>query len=483
MAYSTTLQYSTPEAQGISSSAIQSFVDAIEQKKLGVHSLILIRNSHIVAEGWWKPYARQLPHSMFSVSKSFTSTAIGLAVAEGRLSVDDAVISFFPSYVTPEIRENMGALQVRHLLSMSTGHAEDTMPALGSGSDDWVQTFLSTPITYAPGTHFLYNTGASFMLSAILQSLVGQTLIEYLRPRLFEPLGIENPTWESNPGGINLGGTGLSIKTLDLAKFGLLYLQRGMWNGQHLVPEAWIEEATTARISNGDDPESDWNQGYGYQFWRCRHHIYRGDGAFGQFCIVMPEQNAVLAITSGTTDMQAILNAVWEYILPGMQTEALWDNAGETQALTERLAHLAIPLPEVSDGTPSIAARIANRTIRLEANELQAKEVSFQFEEDSSIFTVLDDNGARHIIRCGKTDWIIGASALWHLERSSEPVAVAAHGGWVNEHTFAMNWQYIEKPFRHIVVFDFGADEVNVSIRLDLPYWQERHEQVHGELL
>ncbi|GCE07655.1 serine hydrolase domain-containing protein [Dictyobacter aurantiacus] len=334
MDHATSLQRSTAEAQGISSAAIQSFIDAVEERRLGVQSLILMRNGRIVAEGWWRPYAEQLPHSMYSVSKSFTATAIGLAVSEGRLSVNDAVLSFFPAYVTPEIKENMEALQVRHLLAMSTGHEKDTFPLLAREPEgNWVQIFLSTPITYEPGTHFLYNTGASFMLSAILQSLTGQTVLEYLRPRLFQPLGIENPTWESNRDGINLGGTGLSIKTLDLAKFGQLFLQRGVWNGKRVVPEDWIEEASSIHTPNGDDPNDDWQQGYGYQMWRCRHNAYRADGAFGQFSVIMPEQNAVLALTSGTSDMHAILDEVWRHILPGMHAEPLPDNTEATQKL------------------------------------------------------------------------------------------------------------------------------------------------------
>ena len=138
------------------------------------------------------------------------------------------------------------------------------------------------------------------MLSAIVQKATGKTVLDYLRPRLFEPLGIENPTWETSPQGISLGGYGLSIRTEDIARFGQLYLQKGKWQGKQLVPAAWVEAATARQTSNGSNPKSDWDQGYGYQFWRCRHGAYRGDGAFGQFCIVMPEQDAVVAITSGT---------------------------------------------------------------------------------------------------------------------------------------------------------------------------------------
>ena len=157
------------------------------------------------------------------------------------------------------------------------------------------------------------------MLSAIVQKATGKTVLDYLKPRLFEPLGIEHPTWETSPQGISTGGYGLSIRTEDIAKFGQLYLQKGKWHGKQLVPAAWVEAATARQTSNGSNPKSDWDQGYGYQFWRCRHGAYRGDGAFGQYCIVMPEQDAVIAITSGVKDMQAVLNLVWDKLLPAMQ--------------------------------------------------------------------------------------------------------------------------------------------------------------------
>ncbi|MBW7461807.1 serine hydrolase, partial [Paenibacillus sepulcri] len=152
---------------------------------------------------------------------------------------------------------------------------------------------LAAPVEHEPGTHFVYNSGATYMLSAILQKVTGQTLLEYLQPRLIEPLGIKGAAWDVCPRGINVGGWGLNVTTEDIARFGQLYLQKGMWNGQRLLTEEWIAEATSSQISNGDGGVNDWAQGYGYQFWRCRHGVYRGDGAFGQFCIVMPEQDAV----------------------------------------------------------------------------------------------------------------------------------------------------------------------------------------------
>lgn len=301
MTASNPLPRSTPADQGVSARGIAAFIDALAARSLQVHGCMILRHGYVIAEGWWQPYAADMPHMLFSLSKSFTSTAVGLAVHEGRLSVEDPVTSFFPEDLPESIGPNLAAMRVRHLLMMGTGHDKDTTPRLRqAGSDNWVRGFLGLDVEHAPGSKFVYNSGASYMLSAIVQKVTGLTLLDYLTPRLFGPLGIDGATWESSPQGINAGGWGLSLTTEGIARFGQLYLQQGRWHGEQLVPEAWIREATSPQISNGAGGSSDWAQGYGYQFWRCRHNIYRGDGAFGQYCIVMPEQDAVIAMTGGT---------------------------------------------------------------------------------------------------------------------------------------------------------------------------------------
>ena len=314
------LPRSTPEAQGISSAAVRAFIETADQQVDTMHSFMLVRHGQVVAECWWGPESADKPHVLYSLSKSFTSTAVGLAVQEGKLTVDDAVLKFFPDDAPAEPSENLKAMRVRDILSMSGGH--QTEPKL-TDEAPWVKSFLAHPVEHKPGDHFLYNSAGTYLCSAIVQKTTGQTVLDYLRPRLFEPLGIEGAEWSRSPQGINCGGWGLFLKTEDIAKFGQLYLQKGQWNGKQLLPAAWIEQATAKQVANGTDPTKDWTQGYGYQFWRCRHGAYRGDGAFGQFCIVMPEQDAVVAITADTKDMQGELNVVWEKLLPAFQKDAL----------------------------------------------------------------------------------------------------------------------------------------------------------------
>ncbi|MEP7292224.1 MAG: serine hydrolase, partial [Chloroflexota bacterium] len=309
------LARTAPEAQGIASSTLLQFVEALENQIHEMHSFVLLRHGSVIAEGWWSPYRCEYPHTLFSLSKSFTSTAVGFAVSEGRFSLDDPVLSFFPDETPADVSEFLATMRVRHLLSMSSGQEIETWSQMVDRPDgNWIRGFMGVPVRHPPGSHFVYNTGATYMLSAIVQKTTGIKLLDYLEPRLFEPLGIKDATWWESPQGITAGGIGLSIKTEEIARFGQLYLQKGAWQGKQLLPEAWVAEATRAQIANGDDPERDWTQGYGYQFWRCRHGAYRGDGVFGQFCIVMPEQDAVLAITGGMDvfDMQQPLNLIWE---------------------------------------------------------------------------------------------------------------------------------------------------------------------------
>ena len=353
LAASVALPRSSPESQGVSSAGIRAFVEAADQQVIAMHSFMLVRHGQVVAEGWWKPETADKPHVMHSLSKSFTSTAVGLAVADGKLSVDDLVLKFFPEDAPDKPSDKLKAMRVRDLLTMTSGQETE---AKFTTNTPWVRTFLAQPVPFKPGSHFLYNTPGTHMLSAIVRKVTGETVLDYLKPRLFDPLGIENPEWPGSPQGNTFGGWGLKIRTEDIAKFGQLYLQKGKWHGKQLVPLSWVDQATSKQVSNGSDPSKDWDQGYGFQFWRCRHGAFRGDGANGQFCIVLPEQDAVIAITADTRDMQAEINVVWENLLPAFHPKRLPGNPAEETRLKKTLATLEVRQPapkKTADISPS----------------------------------------------------------------------------------------------------------------------------------
>ncbi len=340
------LPRSTPEAQGISSEHVAAFVSAVDKINT-LHSFMIVRHGQVIAEGWWSPEAADKPHVLWSLSKSFNSTAVGLAIAEGKLSLDDPVLKFFPADAPSDPSDNLKAMKVRDLLTMTCGH--DTEPKITDNAPT-VKQFLAHPVPHPPGTHFKYNTYGSYLLSAIVTKVTGQTSLDFLKPRLFEPLGIENPQWEASPEGPSLGGYGLSLCTEDIAKFGQLYLQKGKWHGQQLLPAKWVEQATGKQVPNDQEGHSnigvDWQQGYGFQFWRCTHGAFRGDGRAGQLCVVLPEKDAVVAITADTNSFQAEMNAIWDHLLPAFGPTALPADAAGQEKLRQAVARLvAHPAP------------------------------------------------------------------------------------------------------------------------------------------
>ena len=304
--------------------AAESFLHAMQKEQMDLHSVMILKDGKVVYERWFGDNAPGKNHVMWSVSKTWTTMAVGFAIAEGKFTVEDKVISFFPNDLPAEVSENLAALRVKDLLTMSVGHDNDPTGTIRNAPGSWEKLFFAHPIPHKPGTKFVYNSLATYMLASIVRKTTGENLIDYLQPRLFKPLGIEGAKWESNPEGVSIGGWGLYVKTEDMAKLGQLLLQKGEWDEKQILPEAWIEEATTRKILQDPNVDlttstSDWNQGYCYQIWRSRHNSFRADGRDGQFIIVLPEQNAVVVLTANIGNMQAELNLVWEHLLPALK--------------------------------------------------------------------------------------------------------------------------------------------------------------------
>ena len=311
--------------------AMEAYLQDAANQKLNIQSVMVLQHGKVLYEHWLNGGAPEEPHVLWSVSKTFTSAAVGLAISEGLLSLDDKLISFFPDDLPDTLSENLRKVTIRHLLTMNCGH--DSEPSRNDKTQSWVKTFLAWPVEHEPGTYYCYNSMGTYMLSAIVQKVTGQKVVDYLQPRLFDPLGIDAPRWDESPEGINCGGWGLYLKTEDMAKMGQLLLQKGKWNGRQVLPADYIAEATRAQVpcqpaglradkvaESGLTPEnSDWVLGYGYQVWRCRHNAYRADGANGQYIIVIPEKDAVVVNTADLRDLQAELNLVWDHILPALK--------------------------------------------------------------------------------------------------------------------------------------------------------------------
>lgn len=475
---SQSLPRDTPESQGVSSSGLLAFIEAADREIDVMNSFMLVRHGRVVAEAWWSPYSPESPHSLYSLSKSFTSTAVGLAVAEGKLSVDDPVLGFFPEEAPADPSSNLKAMRVSDLLRMSTGHHTEPPRA---ADQPWTKVFLGHPVPSKPGTHFLYNTSATYMLSAIVQKATGMTVLDYLKPRLFDPLGIDQPTWGASPQGITLGGYGLSIRTEDIARFGQLYLQKGKWNEKQLVPEAWVEQATARQTSNGSNPSSDWDQGYGYQFWRSRHAAYRGDGAFGQYCIVLPEHDAVVVITSGVKNMQSVLDLVWDKLLPSLKPEPIAADEASRKKLERTMAGLVIrPL----EGTHSKdkGRKLLGKTFTFAKNPMKLEAVAIERVggegDDHHVALRLRVDGVSQRIECGAGSWIKGRAALGPL-MPDQPAA--ASGGWINDETFKAKICFYETPFIITISLGLSGEELSFDAETNVGFGSSRQPRLVGK--
>jgi CubicO group peptidase (beta-lactamase class C family) len=475
----TQLPRATPESQGVDSSAILALVTALSEPKYGTHSLMVVRHGSVIAEGWWGPYSAEREHIMFSVSKSFTATAIGIAQAEGRLSVDDTILSFFPSYATPAVIANAGHLKVRHLLAMATGHAVDTMEVMRPlQGEDWIKVFLECPIVFPPGTHFLYNSGASFVLAALLTARTGMNVLDYLTPRLFEPLGIDTPPWEVNPRGINLGASGLRLKTEDMAKLGELYLRRGLWGGRQVLEPEWVDAATALQVANGDDEGSDWAQGYGFQWWRTRNDGYRADGAHGQFSMVWPELDLVVAITAGTAVNREVPAVVWANLFPGTHADAVAESASDVADLNSALANRDLSTPMFLSKEPPAAAIWNGRVVDVSFNTFGVSAIRLSFSASQVSLDLTAAAGNSETVSGGTTGWTLGYTSLWPYEEMRGAVT-ATRAGWLDDETLVVIEQCIETPYRRTWSFAFSADGTaigSLTLGLDLGFWQQRTE-------
>lgn len=470
------LPRATPESQGISSTDILKFVNAMEDSKHEFHSFMVVRHGKVISEGWWNPYRADLRHTMYSVSKSFAATAVGFAVAEKKLTVEDKVVSFFPEDLPSPVSPNLARLRVKDLLSMTVGQEPDpTFHVVRS--ENWVKTFLATPVLYEPGSKFLYNSAATYMLSAIVQKVTGQKIIDYLTPRLFNPLGITGIDWEIDPQNINVGGWGLRLKTEDMAKFGQLFLNKGKWNGKQILPAAWIEEATTKKIDQ--DPlapqskkdSSDWLQGYCYQMWRSRNNSYRGDGAYGQFIIVLPEKDAVVAITAETPDMQGEFNVIWEHLLPAFKDGKLPANRQAQDELNKKLTTLALPVR--SSAAKGMESVVSGKTFTsITDRRLNGLKMDFS---DGVCRLLLDTDTTDHDLQFGNGKWQQGATSKYGpylvaaatSNRKGLPeFKTAGSYSWTSDTTVEFTLRYIESPHTETIKLTFEEeDEVKIDFQ------------------
>ena len=459
------LPRSSPESQGVDPAGILAFLDSLESAPdIEMHSLMIIRHGQVVAEGWWSPYLPEQPHLLYSLSKSFTSTAAAFAIAEGLLDLDATVLSYFPELDGEITDRRSRSILVRHVAAMASGHLEETVQRASALDPlEPVRGFLLIPPDREPGSVFAYNQPCTYALAAIVQRLTGQTLIEYLRPRLFDPLGIAQAGWQRDAAGRDLGYTGLHATTDAIARLGLLYLQRGVWNGQRLLSEEWVAEATRVQVATPNEPNPDWRRGYGFQFWTSRYG-YRGDGAYGQFCVVLPEQDAVITTTAGAENMQGILDAVWADLLPAM-TAATVDPSPVADQLAARLDGLQLAAFQAKRAPDSSAAAWATASFLPAGGlcEAQPTLTAVRLHHDAGLWQLTFLEGD---VAFGASVGVAGwRTNLTETDHGKTGVPLAISGGWTDEDTFRAEVIFLETPHRLGVTCSLSDETFRASWR------------------
>lgn len=474
-----------PEQVGLTSASILNLLDEFSRRNIQMHSLMILRHGKQAAAMWWKPYAPEIPHHLYSCSKSFTSTAVGLAISEGKLSLDDRIARFFPRRISTAADDRIYAVTIKHLLTMTSGAVTQNEAAMNIHTD-WVEWFLNTPLRYYPGERFIYNSLNTYMLSAIVSKVAGCGLTDYLTPRLFEPLGIERPRWDKCPMGIECGGWGLSLKTEDLAKFSQLYLSNGVWQGKRLLSEEWVLDAGKKHTESNTDGKMpsgpDTTAGYGYQFWIDRDQSsYRADGMMGQYGIIIPEKDMVIATTAGCTDQIKVLEAIWETFIPLVDSIPEGSDAGtDYDELCEIIGELTLPKPLPCIRSRALEDRITGKAFGFPVNmfsllplplrylmkisPLGIDRLRFDFGDDISYVSWVEDGSAKRV-----PFRLDGEYTYCELHYGARALKIAAIASWIEADTLELDVRAITTPHMQKAVFRFDGDSVFYTFDEDPP--------------
>lgn len=488
----------TPETVGIPSVAIERLLDKLESGFTEPHGLMIMRHGKICAEGWWSPFAPGIRHGLQSHTKTYAATAVGIAYTEGLLKLEDKIIDIFKEEAPAEPSENLKKLTVHDVLCMGCGMDEMPQP-----SKNWIHDFLATPVNHIPGTQFMYNSTGSTLLGAIVKKLTGLGLHEYLKSRLFEKIGIaaDNLRWICMPDGIEAGGFGLYATTEDNLRLMKLYADGGVWNGERILAEDFVARATSMQIDSSTEalknpPAKDNFVGYGYQIWMCcPEGVYRADGAMGQFTIVFPDKDMIIAITenaSGAHWAQKTLDVVWEFLQEINDDEKLNEDVNESYRLANRLKRLALPKPLfapfsskieeinnveylVNKGSFSFESPIDFTMSGLKPFS-QISSFSFNFNNESCIFSYIQDGQRKGLV--------VAVDGTRHFNRmisESSPNSIALlSAAWTKEDTFELTVRWLETCFEYKLYFTFSDESVSVTSNAVSPFESTKQEQVEA---
>lgn len=461
-------QRSIPEEQGVDSMNIKLFLQELDNRGYQMNAFLMLRHGKIVAEVAKYPVLLEDKRLVYSSSKSFTGTAIGIAVKEGLLDIEDKVLSFFQEYEDMELDDRVRRLTVKNLLTMSTGHGFDSIGAMCNGDSDWVKTFLTREMTYEPGEKFVYDSGGTYMLSEIISRVTGMPMVEYLKEKLFKPLHIMDVMWDFH-GNVNTGGWGVLIAPEDLAKLGMLYLQKGIFEETQILTKEWVDEATRGQIPTEAVNSGGWSKAYGYQIWKNNENSFRTDGAFGQLCMVFPEEDMVVVTTAEEVNPARMYALIEKYLLSDLSDIPYGKNTIVYGELKKYL--MSWEVPEIFAPSESYMEQILPDNEYV-VRDAENKEHHILFDLTNSRMEMrIDDiqiiKSSKVTYADGKTRYVImppSVSPIIGEEQRTREWYYSARHEWVNDGTLQITIYYRETGHKQRWLLIFSEDQVEIVI-------------------
>jgi len=482
-----------PDDTGVDAEALTAFFDGIVARGYTLDSVMVAKAGRVLLEKWWWPAAPQTPHTLHSATKSLVGSAVGLAVAEGALTLQDKVVDLFPDALPTRVGDNLSRMTILDLLTMRSGNASGLSGATyRKSTGSLVRAFLAEPVPHEPGSVFTYSSASSHLLSVAVQRATGQRVADYLAPRLFEPLGIRSAQWDRDPEGISTGGNGLRMTTEDLLAFGMLHLADGLWHGRRVLPVGWVAEASRMHVSSADPGSwdgkrlvkpaasaEDRESGYGYQFWVAGDGSYSAQGVFGQVCLVHPAGDFVVAVTSSFSDQEH--PGLVEALRTGLVPILAGDSPAGVRHDLDQWQHDAVDPPDDLPGAEP-AGDVLGRY--LPADDTQGvRWVEVTTDQEGVLVTAEDSRGV-HSIRAAWRGWHPGRTGMYgddlHHSYRFDDEPVLAHARWADPHTLDLRWLFPETPFRDTVELRFSGDDLVLDRRTNANSGPTRLPSLHG---
>ena len=457
----------TPETEGMDSMKIKLFLQELDHCNYNLRTFLLIRHGHMAAAVSKYPFLPEDKCLVYSCSKSFTGTAVGIAQKEGLLDINDYILDYFPEYATLELDPKVRHIKIRHLLTMSSGHGSDSVGDICNGDEDWIKTFLTRTMDFEPGEKFVYDSGGTYMLSEIISRISHQSMFDYLKERLFDPLHIKDVMWDRH-GDVNTGAWGLFIAPEDLAKLGLLYLKKGVFEDQKILPEEWVTDATKHQIDTGFCDPLGWSCGYGYQIWKNNERSFRFDGAFGQLCMVFPDEDMIIVTTAEELNPARMFPLIETYLLNNLSDRPYSDTVtyGELKKFMMRWETPATYMPSESYMEQRLDHCI------YETQDAGHEKYTFAFTINNSHMEIRVNQ--IHVIRSsavsmayGKTSYVImppSISPIIGPEQRLRQWHYSAHHEWINDGTLQVTIWYRETGHIQRWLFVFVENTVVITI-------------------